>query len=153
MTDEKARTLRFEIFRMDPSDPQSEPRMQEFELDETPYMTLFLALNRIREEQAPSLQFDFACRSAVCGSCGMMVNGRPVLGCRTLTADQSSSDSSTGKVNIESASSVNGASMRGPPEARLSRNPGGGSTGGRLPNSDEICCSHGSSEPEDQSTS
>ncbi len=87
MTDEKARTLRFEIFRMDPSDPQSEPRMQEFELDETPYMTLFLALNRIREEQDPTLQFDFACRSAVCGSCGMLVNGRPVLGCQTLTSE------------------------------------------------------------------
>jgi fumarate reductase iron-sulfur subunit len=68
-------------------DPESEARMQAFELDETPYMTLFLALNRIREEHDPSLQFDFACRSAVCGSCGMMVNGRPVLGCSTLTAD------------------------------------------------------------------
>ncbi len=42
------RRLRFEIFRLDPADPESEPRMQTFELDETPYMTLFLALNRIR---------------------------------------------------------------------------------------------------------
>ncbi|MDJ0868365.1 MAG: fumarate reductase iron-sulfur subunit [Myxococcota bacterium] len=82
-----SRTLTFEIFRWDPADPSSEPHLEQFELDETPYMTLFLALNRIREEQDPSLQFDFACRSAVCGSCGMMVNGRPVLGCRTLTQD------------------------------------------------------------------
>ncbi len=81
------RTLRFEIFRWDASRPEVEPRMESFELEETPYMTLFLALNRIRESQAPSLQFDFACRSAVCGSCGMMVNGRPVLGCQTLTAN------------------------------------------------------------------
>ena len=81
------RTLHFEIFRHDPSDPTSEPRMQRFEIDETPYMTLYLALNRIREEQDPSLQFDFACRSAVCGSCGMMVNGRPRLGCKTLTSE------------------------------------------------------------------
>ncbi|MDJ0849350.1 MAG: fumarate reductase iron-sulfur subunit [Myxococcota bacterium] len=84
---ENARTLRFEIFRCDPQRPEIEPFVETFELDETPYMTLFLALNRIREEQDPSLQFDFACRSAVCGSCGMMVNGRPVLGCQTLTAD------------------------------------------------------------------
>lgn len=81
------RLLRFEIFRYDPSDPESLPRVQTFELEEAPYMTLFLALSRLREEQDPGLQFDFACRSAVCGSCGMMVNGRPVLGCRTLTAD------------------------------------------------------------------
>jgi len=84
---QEERRLRFEIFRFDAADPGSEPRIEHFELDETPSMTLFLALNRIREEQDPSLQFDFACRSAICGSCGMLVNGRPVLGCQTLTSD------------------------------------------------------------------
>ena len=64
MTPTKPRTLHFEIFRHDPNDPHSEPRFEVFELDETPYMTLFLALNRIREEQDPSLQFDFARPSA-----------------------------------------------------------------------------------------
>lgn len=82
-----SRRLRFEIFRYNPQDPESKPHMQEFEIVEQPYMSLFLALNEIRETQDPSLQFDFACRSAICGSCGMMVNGRPALGCRTLTAD------------------------------------------------------------------
>ena len=81
------RTLHFEIFRFNPEDPDSKPHMQSFELVETPYMSLFIALNEIREKQDPSLQFDFVCRSATCGSCGMMVNGRPVLGCRTLTSD------------------------------------------------------------------
>jgi fumarate reductase iron-sulfur subunit len=82
-----SRKLTFEIFRFNPSDPDTAPHMQRFELQDAPYQTLYLALNRIREEQDPSLQFDFSCRSAVCGSCGMMVNGRPVLACRTLTAD------------------------------------------------------------------
>jgi fumarate reductase iron-sulfur subunit len=81
------RRLRFEIFRFNPEDPDSEPHTQNFELDEEPYMSLYLALNRIRERQDPSLQFDFACRSAICGSCGMLVNGRPALACRTLTSD------------------------------------------------------------------
>jgi len=81
------RRLRFEVFRFNPELPEEEPRMQVFELDETPYMTLFTALNRLREEQDPSLQFDFACRSAVCGSCGMLVNGRPTLACKTLTRE------------------------------------------------------------------
>lgn len=85
--DGKGRRLRFEIFRYNPEDPASEPHMQTFELDEAPYMSLFLALNEIREKQDPSLQFDFACRSAICGSCGMLVNGRPALGCRTQTSD------------------------------------------------------------------
>ena len=42
-------------------------------------MTLFIALNEIREKQDPSLQFDFVCRAGICGSCGMMINGRPSL--------------------------------------------------------------------------
>lgn len=83
----KFRRLRFDIFRFNPQDPESEPHIDSFEIDERPYMTLYMALNEIRELQDPGLQFDFACRSAICGSCGMMVNGRPVLGCRTLTAD------------------------------------------------------------------
>ena len=86
-TSKGGRTLSFEIFRYNPEDPESVPHMQTFEIEETPYMSLFIALNHIRETQDPSLQFDFACRSAICGSCGMMVNGRPALGCRTLTKD------------------------------------------------------------------
>ena len=83
----KARQLRFEIFRYNPEDPDSKPHMETFELDEQPYMSLYMALNEIREKQDPGLQFDFACRSAICGSCGMMVNGKPSLGCRTQTSD------------------------------------------------------------------
>ena len=80
------RRLAFEVFRYNPEDPDSVPHVDRFELDETPYMTLYIALNQIREEQEPGLQFDFACRSAICGSCGMLVNGRPSLACRTLTS-------------------------------------------------------------------
>jgi fumarate reductase iron-sulfur subunit len=48
-------------------------------------MTIFVALNLIREEQDPSLMFDFVCRAAICGSCGMLINGKPRLACKTLT--------------------------------------------------------------------
>ena len=81
------RRLTVEIFRYNPANPDTPPHMQAFEITEQPYMSLFMALNEIREQQDPSLQFDFACRSAICGSCGMMVNGRPALGCRTQTKD------------------------------------------------------------------
>ena len=86
-TQNKARTLKFDIFRYNPAEPGVAPKMQRFELAEAPYMSLYIALNELREQQDPSLQFDFSCRSAVCGSCGMMVNGRPTLACQTLTAD------------------------------------------------------------------
>ena len=81
------RTLSINVLRHNPHDPESTPRMQAFEVEEADAMTLFVALNLIREEQDPSLQFDFVCRAGICGSCGMIINGRPGLACRTLTRD------------------------------------------------------------------
>jgi fumarate reductase iron-sulfur subunit len=82
-----SRTLHFEIFRYNPMDPDSKPHMQSYYLEEKDNMNLFLALNEIREKQDPSLQFDFVCRAAVCGSCAMVINGRPGLACHTKTKD------------------------------------------------------------------
>jgi fumarate reductase iron-sulfur subunit len=81
------RTLTFEVFRFNPQDPASKPRTDTFRLEETDSLSLFIALNRIREEQDPSLQFDFCCRAGICGSCAMMINGRPGLACKTLTKE------------------------------------------------------------------
>ena len=80
-----SRTLQFNIFRYNPQAADSTPRMEQYNLEETDGMTLFIALNQIREQQAPSLAFDFVCRAGVCGSCSMLINGRPGLACRTLT--------------------------------------------------------------------
>jgi len=79
------RQLRFSILRYNPQEPGAKPRMQQYELEEADGMTLFIALNEIREKQDPSLQFDFVCRAGICGSCGMMIDGKPGLACRTLT--------------------------------------------------------------------
>ncbi|MDR0633545.1 MAG: fumarate reductase iron-sulfur subunit, partial [Azoarcus sp.] len=81
------RWLAFNILRYDPADPASPPRLQAYRLEEADSMTLFIALNEIREHQDPTLKFDFVCRAGICGSCAMMVNGRPRLACRTLTRD------------------------------------------------------------------
>ena len=53
--------------------------MQEYKLEEYPGLNLYIALYKIREEQDPSLQFDFVCRAGICGSCAMMINGPWVL--------------------------------------------------------------------------
>jgi len=82
-----ARTLRIQVLRHNPRDPDSQPHLQTFEVEEADAMTLFIALTEIRERQDPSLQFDFVCRAGICGSCGMIINGRPGLACRTLTKD------------------------------------------------------------------
>lgn len=79
------RVLTFRVLRCNPRDPSLVPGWQEYRLEEAAGMTLFIALNEIREQQDPSLQFDFVCRAGICGSCGMLINGKPGLACRTLT--------------------------------------------------------------------
>jgi len=83
--DKPPRTLRISVLRFNPREPGAEPRVQTYEIEEAHGMTLFLALSEIREKQDPSLQFDFVCRAGICGSCAMVINGRPGLACRTLT--------------------------------------------------------------------
>src|SRR5262249_61045907 len=80
----KPRKLTINILRYNPQEPGSVPRMQPYEIEEADSMTLFIALNEIREKQDASLQFDFVCRAGICGSCGMMINGRPGLACRPV---------------------------------------------------------------------
>ncbi len=80
------RLLKFHILRYDPQKEGDEPRMVTYELTEAPGMTIFIALNQIRERYDRSLQFDFVCRAGICGSCGMIINGKADLACRTLTS-------------------------------------------------------------------
>ncbi len=81
------RKLKIHALRYNPKIEGDKPRLQTYELEEAPGMTLFIALSEIRERLDPSLQFDFVCRAGICGSCAMVINGRPGLACRTVTKD------------------------------------------------------------------
>ena len=81
------RQLRIRVLRFNPQQPGDAPRWQTYDLLDAAGMTLFIALSEIREKLDPSLQFDFVCRAGICGSCAMLVDGRPALACRTLTKD------------------------------------------------------------------
>lgn len=80
------RMLQVSILRYNPADPESVPHLQTYSVSETDSMTLYILLNELRDTQDPSLQFDFVCRAGICGSCAMLVNGKPSLACRTLTS-------------------------------------------------------------------
>ena len=79
------RRLTLSVLRHNPHAAGSLPHWQDYEIEEADGMTLFIALSEIREQQDPSLQFDFVCRAGICGSCAMVIDGRPALACRTLT--------------------------------------------------------------------
>lgn len=82
-------TLReFEIYRYDPT-RGGEGHFDRFELpveDET-CTTILDVLIRLQKEQDPSLSFRYACRVNMCGSCGMVINGREGLACKTNVSD------------------------------------------------------------------
>ena len=84
---EKGREITISVLKFNPRSLVSKPHYVDYKLEETPGMTLFIALTKIREEHDPDLSFDFVCRAGICGSCGMVVNGKPALACRTLIAN------------------------------------------------------------------
>jgi len=83
----KGREITISALKYNPRAKGSKPEFVDYKLEETPGMTLFIALTKIREEYDPDLSFDFVCRAGICGSCGMVVNGKPALACRTLISN------------------------------------------------------------------
>ncbi len=72
------------VYRYDP-EKKDEGHFDTYLLNiEQPDTTTILdVLIRLQKEQDPSLAFRFACRVNMCGSCGMVINGREALACKT----------------------------------------------------------------------
>ncbi|WKZ33492.1 MAG: succinate dehydrogenase/fumarate reductase iron-sulfur subunit [Thermodesulfobacteriota bacterium] len=74
--------IKFSIRRHDPMDRESPgPYYREYVVDAAEGMTVLEALLKISEEEDPTLAFRRSCRSAICGSCAMTVNGFARLTC------------------------------------------------------------------------
>ena len=74
--------LTFTIQRFNP-EVDSTPHSQEFRLEVGRGMTVLDALIGIKNECDGSLALRYSCRSAICGSCAMTINGSEKLACRT----------------------------------------------------------------------
>ena len=77
-----ARKRKFVITRFDP-DVDEVPKTQEYEIPCQEDWKVLDAINFIKDEVDASISHRWSCRMAVCGSCGMMVNGEPKLTCKT----------------------------------------------------------------------
>jgi fumarate reductase iron-sulfur subunit len=80
------RLLSIEVLRYDP-EQDSEPRFQSYEVPCQNDWAILDGLNYIKENLDTTLAFRWSCHMMVCGSCGMMVNGEPVLTCKTFVRD------------------------------------------------------------------
>ncbi len=79
---EKATQIRFHIRRFNP-ETDTAPSWQEYQLDVDPGMTVLDGLHQLKHTQDMTLVWRYSCRMGVCGSCGMLINGRPGLACNT----------------------------------------------------------------------
>ena len=78
--DSKIKT--FHIYRWNPDEPSTKPRMQTYTLDLNKTGPMMLdALIRIKNEVDPTLTFRRSCREGICGSCAMNIDGVNTLAC------------------------------------------------------------------------
>jgi succinate dehydrogenase / fumarate reductase, iron-sulfur subunit len=75
-------TAHFDVYRYDPA-TDAAPRYQRYTLELPPHTPILTGLLRIRDEIDPTLTMRYSCRSAICGSCAMLVNSKSRLACQT----------------------------------------------------------------------
>jgi len=85
----EVRKIKFKVFRFNPA-VDSSPTWKIYEIEADRSLTVLDALLKIKEEQDPSLSVRYSCRQAICGSCGMMINGKQRLACFTRVLELNS---------------------------------------------------------------
>lgn len=73
-------TITLEVFRYRPEE-NFEPVFQQYDVPLRKDWVILDALNHIKDEIDGTLTYRWSCRMGICGSCGMMANGHPVLTC------------------------------------------------------------------------
>jgi succinate dehydrogenase / fumarate reductase iron-sulfur subunit len=88
VSSERSNTREFSIYRYDPTQG-GEGRFDRFTLEvpDPTCTTILDVLIRLQREQDATLAFRYACRVNMCGSCGMVINGREGLACKTNVGD------------------------------------------------------------------
>ena len=80
------KSVEFDVLRYRP-EQEDVPAWQRYAVPYSHDMSVLQALQHIKDELDGSLSFRWSCRMAICGSCGMMVNGKPALSCQTFVRD------------------------------------------------------------------
>ncbi len=75
------------IFKVKRFSPEKGVWWSEYKLKVDRFTQFTEALRRIKSEQDSTLSYRASCHMAVCGSCGMKINGEPRLACKTLVLD------------------------------------------------------------------
>ena len=79
-------TVTLEVLRYRP-ETDSEPHFQRYTVPYRDDWVVLDALNYVKDNLDPTLSYRWSCHMAVCGSCGMMINGEPKLACKAFLRD------------------------------------------------------------------
>ncbi len=88
----------FRVRRYNPEHPQPSSFFENFELELDPSDSVLDGLIKVRETLDDSLTLRCSCRGAICGSCGMRINGHATLACKTKVMSVAPSD---GTIHVE----------------------------------------------------
>lgn len=80
---EAERTIEIEVLRYRP-EQDAVPVVQSYRVPFTDDMSVLQGLQYIKDYLDGTLSFRWSCRMAICGSCGMMIDGKPKLSCKTF---------------------------------------------------------------------
>ena len=78
--------VKLNVQRFDPEVADSKPYWQEFEVSIEDNGTVLDALIKVREDTDGSFSLRCSCRSSICGSCAVRINGHAGLACKTQAA-------------------------------------------------------------------
>ena len=77
------KTIEIEILRYRPEE-DLKPVPQTYQVPFTDDMSVLQGLQYIKDYLDGTVSFRWSCRMAICGSCGMMIDGKPKLSCKTF---------------------------------------------------------------------
>ena len=80
------KSVEVEVLRYRP-EQEDAPVWQRYVVPFSHDLSVLQALQHVKDEIDGTLSFRWSCRMAICGSCGMMVNGKPALSCQTFVRD------------------------------------------------------------------
>ena len=75
------------VKRYNPEAENPAPYWADYTVETDPFTTVLDTLIKIREDVDGSLALRCSCRSAICGSCAMRINGHAMLACKTRVSD------------------------------------------------------------------
>jgi succinate dehydrogenase / fumarate reductase, iron-sulfur subunit len=81
-----AENYALKIRRFDPESGEP-PYWQEFDVELDPERSVLDGILQVRGDQDGSLAIRCSCQAAICGSCGVKINGRSRLACNTLIGE------------------------------------------------------------------